>query len=46
MELRDVPGVEWVGFVDKHIALDHFIALVSECDVGCLLVRRKRAALH
>jgi glycosyltransferase involved in cell wall biosynthesis len=36
---RDVPGVEWVGFVDKQKEPQRLLNLIAECDVGCLLSR-------
>ncbi len=35
--LAAVPGIEWVGFVDKRHDARRFIDLVASCDVGCLL---------
>ncbi|HEX8847117.1 MAG TPA: glycosyltransferase family 4 protein [Pyrinomonadaceae bacterium] len=37
--LRDVEGVEWLGFIDKRTQAVRFFRAVSECDVGCLLSR-------
>lgn len=35
--LGRVPGIDWVGFVDKRRDARRFIDLVAGCDVGCLL---------
>jgi glycosyltransferase involved in cell wall biosynthesis len=37
--LRDVEGVDWLGFIDKRTEAARFLREVSECDVGCLLSR-------
>ncbi|MDQ6727866.1 MAG: glycosyltransferase family 4 protein [Actinomycetota bacterium] len=38
-ELRDVPGVEWCGRIDKRSDAARFLQLVGESDIGCLLSR-------
>jgi len=37
--LRSLTGVEWCGRIDKRRDPQHFLRLVSECDIGCLLSR-------
>lgn len=32
-----VPGIDWIGFVDKRREAWRFVDLVADCDVGCLL---------
>ena len=43
--LRDVPGVEWAGFVDKRRAGDLFLSLVADADMGCLLSRAEAGGI-
>ena len=44
-ELRDVPGVEWIGFVSRRTQAERFFGLLSECDVGCLLSTAELAGI-
>jgi glycosyltransferase involved in cell wall biosynthesis len=44
-ELRDTPGVEWAGFVDKGRDPDAFVRQVASCDVGCLLSRAEAGGI-
>ncbi|MDB5297407.1 MAG: glycosyl transferase group 1 [Phycisphaerales bacterium] len=44
-DLRDVPGVEWVGLVSRRTDTMRFCRLVAECDVGCLLSRQEMAGI-
>jgi glycosyltransferase involved in cell wall biosynthesis len=44
-ELRDVPGVEWVGLVSRRTDPDRLFRLIAECDVGCLLSRAEFSAM-
>lgn len=43
--LKDIPGVEWCGIIDKRRESQRFLHLVSECDVGCLLSRAEAGGL-
>lgn len=43
--LRNVAGVEWLGFVSKSPDAMRYMRLVSECDVGCLLSRAEATGL-
>ncbi len=43
--LRDVSGVEWLGFVNKSPDPSRYMQLVSECDIGCLLSRAEATGL-
>lgn len=36
-ELRDVDGVEWLGFIPKQQSAQRYLDAVASCDVGCLL---------
>lgn len=38
-ELRELEGVEWLGYISKRRECARFIRAVGECDVGCLLSR-------
>jgi glycosyltransferase involved in cell wall biosynthesis len=44
-ELRTIPGVEWLGFVDKWRDAARFLQAVGECDVGCLLSRAEAGGI-
>jgi glycosyltransferase involved in cell wall biosynthesis len=44
-ELRNVAGVEWLGFVNKRADWQRFFRLIAECDVGCLLSRAEAGGL-
>lgn len=43
--LRDVPGIRWLGFVDKRRDPARFLALLDGFDVGCLLSRREAGGI-
>lgn len=43
--LRDVPGVEWLGFVSKIPDPLRYMRLVSACDLGCLFSRAEATGL-
>jgi glycosyltransferase involved in cell wall biosynthesis len=43
--LRDVEGVEWLGFINKRTDAARFLRAVSECDVGCLLSRTEAGGI-
>ena len=43
--LRETPGVEWVGFIDKRREADRFLDLVGEADIGCLLSRAEAGGI-
>jgi glycosyltransferase involved in cell wall biosynthesis len=40
-ELRSIPGVEFVGFLDKHRNPGSFLDFLANCDVGCLFSERE-----
>jgi glycosyltransferase involved in cell wall biosynthesis len=44
-DLRDVAGVEWLGFINKRTESARFFRSVSECDVGCLLSRTEAGGI-
>ncbi len=44
-ELSRIPGVEWMGFVDKRSQAALFLQSVSDCDVGCLLSRAEAGGI-
>jgi len=44
-ELRESPGVEWVGFIDKRHDGQRYLNAVAECDVGCLLSRAEAGGI-
>jgi len=43
--LRDVPGVEWLGFLDKRQELRRFLDVLAGADVGCLLSRAEAGGM-
>ncbi|MHB8734313.1 MAG: glycosyltransferase family 4 protein [Terriglobales bacterium] len=43
--MRDVAGVEWIGFLDKRREAQRFLDLVAECDLGCLLSRAEAGGI-
>ncbi|HEV2916052.1 MAG TPA: glycosyltransferase family 4 protein [Pyrinomonadaceae bacterium] len=44
-ELREVEGVEWIGFLDKRRDSGKFLRTLAECDVGCLLSRAEAGGI-
>jgi glycosyltransferase involved in cell wall biosynthesis len=42
---RNVPDIEWFGFVDKRDGTRQFIKSVGECDIGCLLSRAEAGGI-
>ena len=44
-DLRNVDGVEWIGFLDKQADAARFLRTVAECDVGCLLSRAEAGGI-
>ncbi len=40
-EIRNSPGVEFSGFIDKGIHHHEFLRLLSSCDIGCLFSERE-----
>lgn len=45
VELRDIKGVEWAGFIDKRVEAGKFLQAVGECDIGCLLSREEAGGI-
>ena len=45
IELREIPGVEWAGFIDKGRDPAVYLNAVADCDVGCLLSRAEASAI-
>jgi glycosyltransferase involved in cell wall biosynthesis len=43
--LQIVPGVEWLGFLDKRRGMRRFIDLVAQADIGCLLSRAEAGGM-
>lgn len=43
--LRNVTGVEWLGFISRRTDTDRFLRAVAECDIGCLLSRAEMAGI-
>lgn len=43
--LRNIAGVEWLGFVDKSQDLKRYLDLLGECDIGCLLSRAEAGGI-
>lgn len=43
--LRDVPDVTWIDFIDKRTELPRFIETVSDADIGCLLSRAEAGGM-
>lgn len=43
--LRNIPAVEWCGFIDKRRESERFLRMVAECDVGCLLSRAEAGGM-
>ena len=37
--VRDLPGLHWLGFIDKQTETRRFLDAVGPCDFGCLLSR-------
>jgi glycosyltransferase involved in cell wall biosynthesis len=42
---RMLPGVRWLGGIDKRTAAERFMNELSECDVGCLLSRQEAGGI-
>lgn len=45
LELRNVEGVEWMGFIDKRTEAKTFLQTIAECQVGCLLSRAEAGGI-
>lgn len=43
--LRDVPSVQWLGFLDKRTQLPRLLELLEQSDVGCLLSRAEAGGM-
>lgn len=43
--LQQVPGVNWLGFLDKRKEAKRFFDLVASADVGCLLSRAEAGGM-
>jgi glycosyltransferase involved in cell wall biosynthesis len=43
--LREVAGIEWIGFLDKTRSEDVFVRCVGDCDIGCLLSRAEAGGI-
>jgi len=41
IEIRNSPGVEFAGFIDKRFQRPEFLELLSACDLGCLFSDRE-----
>jgi len=44
-EIGDLPGIEWLGFVDKRDDPYRYVTLVGDCDIGCLLSRAEAGGI-
>jgi glycosyltransferase involved in cell wall biosynthesis len=40
-EIRNAPGVEFAGFIDKRFQGPAFLRMLSSCDLGCLFSERE-----
>ncbi|MGA3007328.1 MAG: glycosyltransferase family 4 protein [Opitutaceae bacterium] len=40
-ELRQIPGLEYAGFIDKAVEPGRFVEFLAGCDVGCLFSLRE-----
>lgn len=45
VSLRETPGIDWVGFIDKRCHAVDYLNSVGECDVGCLLSRAEAGGI-
>jgi glycosyltransferase involved in cell wall biosynthesis len=45
IHLRNIEGVEWIGFLHKRDGADRFLRAVAECDLGCLLSRAEAGGI-
>jgi glycosyltransferase involved in cell wall biosynthesis len=43
--LQNVPGVEWLGFLDKRRDMRRFLEIVAGADIGCLLSRAEAGGM-
>ena len=43
--LRSIPGITWLGFIDKSAEPLRFMNLVASADVGCLLSRAEAGGI-
>lgn len=45
VELRDVPGVQWIDFIDKRRELQRFLHILTSADIGCLLSKAEAGGM-
>ncbi|MFT3879127.1 MAG: glycosyltransferase family 4 protein [Gemmatales bacterium] len=45
VHLQDVPGVNWMGFLDKRKEMQRFLDVVTQADIGCLLSRAEAGGM-